>query len=339
MPFCATIVEKPALVVSLFVVLVIGSLEGQAAEKVGALGRIQAGNGQVYLTGADTDIIAEILVQQDEFVTHGTPVAILQSKALYETEVRLAEIERESAEKLGTEAIALQTLKIEECGVQGTQAIALQELEVKKAQADVKIAQKRLTRVEQVGETYSSQDIETAEYSLETARLTADAAQQELARLQAEHAIGLEVARRELQRLTQERAMNSKEADQNLALVRERLRTATILAPIDGTILEVSRHAGEVVGTEPMMVMADLQQMFVIGEIFESDVLKIDAGMRATITSKALPEPLIGQVESIGRVLSPQSKVADVKIRLHDTEIASRLLNLEVNISIETRPP
>jgi len=312
---------------------------GWAAEKVGALGRIQAGNGLIYLTGGSNDIIAEILVQKDDVVQQGTAVAVLQSKALYATEVKLAEVERNSAEKLGQEVITLQTLKIREIEVQGAQAIALQELQVQKTQEDLGIALKRVERLKQVGDTYSSQDIETGEYERETAGLNEAAAKQELERLKSEHATSLDVANRELKRLTLERSINMQRTEQNLALARERLRSATILAPIDGTILEVSRHVGEVVGNQPIMIMADLQNMLVIGEIFESDVLKIAVNMPVTVTSKALPEPLQGHVESIGRVLSLQSKVAEVRIRLDNADIASRLINLEVGISIELQAP
>ncbi len=103
-----------------------------AAAKVGALGRIQAGNGLIYLTSASADIIAEILVQKDDVVEQGSPVAVLQRKTIYETEITLAKVELERVDKLGAEAIALQKLKMRELGIKGAQAIALQELQVKK---------------------------------------------------------------------------------------------------------------------------------------------------------------------------------------------------------------
>ena len=303
-----------------------------AASKVGALGRIQAGNGLIYLTSASNDIIAEILVQKDDVVEQGDPVAVLRRKAIYETEVTLTEVELERVDKLGAEAIAFQKLKILELETQGVQAIALQALQLKKAKEDQSIALKRLERLKRLGDTYSSQELETAEYELETARLNEEAAKQKLARLKAEQTTNLDIANRELQRLVLERSMNIKLAEQKLALAQERLRSAIILAPIDGTILEVFRQAGEVVGDQSIMMMADLQNMFVIGEIFESDVLKIAPEMPVTITSNALPETLHGHVESIGRVLSPNSRVVEVKIRIEDPEVASRLINLEVSI-------
>jgi len=306
-----------------------------AASKVGAVGRIQAGNGLIYLTSASNDIIAEILVQKDDVVEQGDPVAVLRRKAIYETEITLTEVELERVDKLGAEAIAFQKLKILELETQGVQAIALQALQLKKAKEDQSIALKRLERLKRLGDTYSSQELETAEYELETARLNEEAAKQKLARLKAEQTMNLDIANQELQRLVLKRSMNIKLAEQKLALAQERLRSAIILAPIDGTILEVFRQAGEVVGDQSIMMMADLQNMFVIGEIFESDVLKIAPEMPVTITSNALPETLHGHVESIGRVLSPNSRVVEVKIRIEDPEVASRLINLEVSISIE----
>jgi len=309
-----------------------------AASEVGAVGRIQAGNGLVYLTSASNDIIAEILVHKDDVVKQGDPVAVLRKKTIYETEITLTEVELERVEKLGAEAIALQKLKMRELGIKGAQAIALQELQVKKAKENLSIALKRLERLKRLGGTYSSQELETGEYELENSRLNEEAAIQELSRLKAEQTMELDIANRELQRLVLERSMNIKLAEQRLALAQERLRSAIILAPINGTILEVFRQAGEVVGNQSIMMMADLQNMFVIGEIFESDVLKIAPEMPVTITSNALPETLRGHVESIGRVLSPQSNAVKVKIRIEDPEVASRLIDLEVSISIEWQP-
>ena len=310
-----------------------------AASTVGGLGRIQAGNGLIYLTSASNDIIAEILVQKDDVVEQGTPVAVLQSKTIYETEITLAEVELESVDKLGAEAIALQKLKILELEKQGGQASALQELQLKKAKEDQSITLKRFERLKRAGGTYSSQELETGEYELETTRLNEEAAKQELASLKAEQTMNLDIANRELQRLVLKRSMDIKLAAQKLALAQERLRSAIILAPIDGTILEVFRQAGEVVDRDQsLMMMADLQNMFVIGEIFEADVLKIAPAMPVAIASNALPEKVNGQVESIGRVLSPKSETVEVKIRIEDPKIVSRLINLEVSISIELQP-
>lgn len=307
-----------------------------AESKVGALGRIQPGNGLVYLMSASDDLIADILVRKDDVVTQGTPLVVLQSQRTYETEVALAQVELENADKLGAEAIALQKLHIRELEQQQVQSVALQELRLAQAREDQRIALTRFERLQEVGETYSSQELETAEYNLKIATLHTETAEQELARLKSEYTLQHEIANRELQRLVVERSMNIKTAQHNLTLAQERLRLATLRAPVDGTIMEVFRHSGEVaVEGEPIIMMADLQHMFVIGEIFESDVLKIAPDMPVTITSKALPEPLSGQVESISRVLSIDSKVAEVTIRLDSPDIASQLINLEVSISIE----
>jgi hypothetical protein len=59
-------------------------------------------------------------------------------------------------------------------------------------------------------------------------------------------------------------------------------------------------------------------------------------GMKATITSKSLPGALTGTIKSISRIISDPSKVANVIIVLDNPEPASRLINLEVEVSIET---
>jgi HlyD family secretion protein len=114
----------------------------------------------------------------------------------------------------------------------------------------------------------------------------------------------------------------------------EKLEHASLDAPMNGTVLEVLQSVGEATGGRPVIRMADLENMYVIAEVFEGDLLKISPGMKATVTGNALPGSLTGEVESIGRVINPANRTADVKIRLDEPAVASKLINLEVDVSI-----
>jgi len=290
---------KKKLVVILVLAMFAVNSELMAGEKVGALGRIKPAGGIVNLVGQSGDIIADIMVKEGDFVEKGTQLVILRSKATQSLEVALAELAVEEADKLGKKAIAIQKLK------------------VKVAKEDHELASKRLSRFERIGgDSVSKQETQLRESHVKTAQLN------------------LDLAGQELQRLVLDRDIKVKRAINQLHVAREKLQNAVIKAPCDGTIIEILQNVGESTGSGTIITMADLRQIYVIADIFESDLLKLSLGQSVTITSNSLPKALTGQIESIGRVISEKSKVAKVKIRLNHSEVADKLINMEVNVSI-----
>jgi multidrug resistance efflux pump len=106
-----------------------------------------------------------------------------------------------------------------------------------------------------------------------------------------------------------------------------------IRAPIDGTVLFVDKRVGaHPVG--PIVRMGDLRTMYVVCQVYEGDLLKLQRGMRATIKSTTLPHPLSGTVESVGRIVDSRAKLGDVRIRLDRPDPANRLVGMEVEVVI-----
>ena len=118
--------------------------------------------------------------------------------------------------------------------------------------------------------------------------------------------------------------------------LRERRKSdLRIVAPIDGTILEIRYQVGQEIDRGPVIIrMADLSPMYVTCEVFEGDLLKIRRGMKATATSSSLPEALEGVVVNIERTVQTNRKLGTVLIRLHQTELAERLIGMEVQVTI-----
>ena len=87
--------------------------------------------------------------------------------------------------------------------------------------------------------------------------------------------------------------------------------------------------------------------MYVIAEVYETDVMRVRPGQRARIRSAALPEELEGTVERIGLqvgrltslgtdpVMRTDARVVEVEIRLDVSDAAASLTNLEVEVLIE----
>ena len=89
-----------------------------------------------------------------------------------------------------------------------------------------------------------------------------------------------------------------------LALAEERVHDATITAPIDGTILNVMAHPGELVGGDrPIVTMGDTSRMRAVAEVYETDIGRVRLGQSAIVTSRALEHPLTGKVVEIGRMI------------------------------------
>jgi HlyD family secretion protein len=87
--------------------------------------------------------------------------------------------------------------------------------------------------------------------------------------------------------------------------------------------------------------------MYVIAEVFESDVDRLRLGQKATITSEAFKDALHGAVDSIGSQVAKQdiqptdpvsfsdARVVEVKVRLDESEKASHLIHGKVTVVIE----
>jgi HlyD family secretion protein len=114
---------------------------------------------------------------------------------------------------------------------------------------------------------------------------------------------------------------------------RVKLGNFQLRAPSDGVILAINQHVGEAL-TGPALQMGDISVMYVSCQVFQGDLLKVKPGMKATITSNAFEKPLTGKVEYTGRLVQSTAQLGDVRIRLDNTELASRLVGMEVNVKI-----
>jgi HlyD family secretion protein len=88
-------------------------------------------------------------------------------------------------------------------------------------------------------------------------------------------------------------------------------------------------------------------EMLAVAEIYETDIGRVQVGQRATVSSPALADPLVGKVERIGRkigkldvldadpVAKTDARVVEVEIRLDDAARVAALTNLQVEVSIE----
>ncbi len=151
--------------------------------------------------------------------------------------------------------------------------------------------------------------------------------------------VDIQVAQAELQSTIA--SVKQAKADYELTAIR---------SPIDGQILDVNVRPGEVVGGKGIADIGKTGQMYVVAEVYETDIKKVQISQPAVISSPAFNGELQGTVSQIGLQvdrqdifdINPQAdtdnKVIDVKIRLkpEDSEKVANLTNLQVQTLIKT---
>ncbi len=135
--------------------------------------------------------------------------------------------------------------------------------------------------------------------------------------------------------------------ERSVEMAQAQLSRAVVSAPSDGQILKIRTRPGEVVRSQTILTMANLESMCVVAEIYETDLLRLQTGQKVVVTAAALPRPLTGQVLFVGRSINQQavydlnpaspsdSRVAEIRILLDEAHPASRLVNLQVAVAIE----
>jgi protein-S-isoprenylcysteine O-methyltransferase Ste14/multidrug efflux pump subunit AcrA (membrane-fusion protein) len=133
----------------------------------------------------------------------------------------------------------------------------------------------------------------------------------------------------------------------SLARAEAELELSLVRSPIDGQILKIHAREGERVGAEGIVEIGETASMYVVAEVYETDIGRVAVGQRASVRSPALARPLTGSVERIGLRIGRQdvlgtdpvadvdARVVEVEVRLDDPAPAARLTNLRVDVQIE----
>jgi HlyD family secretion protein len=118
-----------------------------------------------------------------------------------------------------------------------------------------------------------------------------------------------------------------------LAVAEARVTAATLVAPIDGTVLDIGVHPGEAVGSRPVLTIGDVSRMRVVAEIYETDIGRVRLGQSATIRSRVFAKPLTGHVAAIGHMVFKNSVLNTDPTARADVRI------VEVWIDLDQAPP
>ena len=332
----------------------------QLPKTVAALGRIEPQSEIINIGSGITDRLEVLLVHRGELVKKGQVLGYLQSyteqvaqreqlaaqlseaRLKLKTEMELDRIKIESADiKLKT-INQVSPLKIEAqvATIKGMEAMLKNNRAVLETQTDL-LAKNATTR-----RIYNDQQalVLQGEGNLASAKA-------HLAEL--EHQFEADVADAEAQLRLAKASLERAKADfaieslaKQVALADVRANRATVYAPIDGRILNIMAHAGELVGPSPILTMGNTEKMRAVAEVYETDTGRIEIGQTAQVTSRTLTTPVTGHVVEIGQMIfkndvlnvdpaaKSDARVVEVRIELDDAERTQYLTNHTVDVII-----
>ncbi|WP_256872835.1 efflux RND transporter periplasmic adaptor subunit [Candidatus Entotheonella palauensis] len=332
--------------------------------RVAALGRLAPEGNIVNIGVTGSERLGHLLVQEGQSVKRGDELAYLESRqerlaetAYAESQLRDAEARFQAETAYAQASIAEANQRLQQLREVPLLDIRAQEAQMRRLEAELAGAVTDLNRFEGLHRkgTISQQEVDHQRLQVRRLREEINQTQAILAKRKAEYETNLSLARASLQtaQANLERVQASLQLSalqQNLALAQACLTRSVLRSPIDGQILQILTHPGEPLAQKPLLKMANTKQMYVIAEVYETDIGLVRIGQQALVSSPALPQVLGGNVVHIGStigkndllsvdpVASADARVVEVKIRLDQSDVASRLLNLQVDVVIDLLP-
>ncbi len=303
----------------------------EGARPVTCVGRLEPEGEAIRLTASPflgRPRVLELQVDEGDAVQKGQVLAVLDSRDILQAAARQAE---------SRVAIALARLAQTRAGVKPGD-LAAQRNEIERIQSELAHAR---TQYDRLRGLYEKGDCSTSE--LDAQRLEVDTRTRLAARAW-EILKSLEEVREVDVRLAEAEVG---QAEAGLERSRAELDLATVRSPIDGSVLRVRARPGESVGEEGIVELGRTQRMIAVAEVYETDLARVKAGQRATVTSDAFPGALEGTVERVGLRIDANRfqdtdpaahtdyRVARVRIRLTDPRGVEGMTNLQVRIRIQ----
>lgn len=337
--------------------------------RIVAEGRIEPANGVVgvYARAGDRLIRYSNQVREGAVIKSGDElgemlshrarkgeIAAISAKLAEANAVREAETAARKADVAAAERTIEQVADTDDQLSVKKQQIAL----LKNAYDAAKLECEKIARLRKRSDLVSESTFNQTKLSVQKAKTAWKAAEIELSSLEgnAKSQLAVAKAKRDSIAASHDRALATiplASLKQQQSLLEDQAKESRLPAPIDGTIVRVNTRPGESITNEPLLLIADLDKVVCVTEVYESYLTDLEIGQKATLRSTTFGDnnPLHGRITSIGRIimtpdlkpLDPFAKsdvrVVEVRIEIdsgNDTEIAARLVNLQVDVEIDT---
>ncbi|MCC5603272.1 ABC exporter membrane fusion protein [Nostoc favosum] len=334
-----------------------------------ALGRLEP-QGEIIHISAPSSLdgsnrVAQLMVEEGSQVKAGQVIAVLDSHDRLQATLREAQKQVSIAKARLTQVkagqsqqtIAAHQAKVVNLEVELGGEKAIQQATIARLEAELQNAQGEYHRYQMLYQNgaISASALDTRSLAVKTAQEHLNEAKANLARTSRTLQTQIREAQATLAQTMEVRptdvAKAQAEVDGAIATL-ERIQTdldlAYIDAPKEGRILKIHTHPGERIGEDGIVDLGQTSQMYVIAEVYETDISKVWLGQRATITSNAVTGELKGNVDCIGLLVRQQdtfdtnpttdadARIVEVKIRLDTTssQKVNGLTNQRVRVAL-----
>ena len=364
--------------ISVFIVLKFRDIDNQKLataaiaipeiKTVTALGRIEP-EGEVIKLSApvsgEGSRVEKILIQEGDMVKVGQTIAILDNSDRLQAELTEAKAEVriiqskiaqiQAGVKQGE--ITAQKAIIDRLTVESQGDIDTQKATLEKLQAELLNAESENKRYQELyteGAISASQR-DSKSLNVETAKKSLEAAQSQLKKLELSSQQRKKEASATLDQISEVRKVDVEAAIAELnraeVLVKKatiNLQKAYVKSPQNGQVFEIHTHPGELITNNGIADIGKTSQMYVIAEVYESDITKIIQGKQVRIVGDIFSQELQGKVERIGLQVSKQNltntdpssnidnRIVKVHIRLNtaSSQQAAKFTNMQVKVII-----
>ena len=336
---------------------------------VNALGRLEP-KGEVIKLSAPASFegnrLEKLLVKRGDRVKTGQVIGILDSRD------QLAATVEESKHQVALAQANLQKVKLgaKEGEIQAQQATisrlkAERETEIQAQQATIERLEAQLAnaRTEYQRNQYLYQQGAISASLRDTERLEYSTIQKELAqaranlrRIRTSRQEEIREGRATLDKIAEVRPVDvaaaRAEFNRSIAALEKakaNLRQAYVRSPQNGQVFEIYTRPGEIVSNDGIVEIGRNSQMYVVAEIYQSDVSKIRPGQQVKVFSDSLPGELSGTVQLVGLQVKRQdvinadpstnidSRIVETRVRLdqESSKKAANFTNLQVRVEIQ----
>ncbi|MEL6129644.1 MAG: ABC exporter membrane fusion protein [Cyanobacteria bacterium J06627_3] len=336
---------------------------------VTALGRLEPEGEIIQLTAptsAQESRIQELLVKEGDVVEQGQVIAILDNRDLMQAALQKAKQQVQIAQsqlaqvQAGAQTGDLQAQRAEIARLEADQAgnISTQRATIARLEAEVQNAQIEAGRYESLYQqgAVSESERDAKQLTYTTAERQLQEAQASLARIESAGQEQIIQARARLDSLAEVRPVDvttaEAEVQSAIATVAEanaNLDKTYVRAPLNGQVLKIHTRSGETIDSEGIATLGQTAQMFVVADVYQDDITKIEPGQPVTVTTPVLDIELQGTVQRIGLQVEAQevinedpaanidAKVIEVHIQLDEAarKTVAGLTNLQVTATIQ----
>jgi HlyD family secretion protein len=339
---------------------------------IAALGRIEPAGEVIKVGGPSGERIGKLLVQEGQSVTSGQPIAYLESygERLADRDVASSQLKDglaqiDSEQRYGDTQVAEARTRISQADAPKLQESSAQKATLNRIKAELAIVETDVKRFRQLKDSgaVSQKELDDKRSALETKTGELREAEAQLERIQQERRTNVDNASAQVRAAQAEQQRSRSQiqiatARSNLNLAQVRLDRTIIRAPRSGQILNVLKREGEALevsaGTTSndgggIVELGNTTQMYVVAEVYETDIGRVRVGQPAVITSSAFPGKISGVVERIGLRIgkndvistdpaaNTDTRVVEVKIRLLNSRPVANFTNLQVKVAIRPR--